>query len=457
MHAAGAAYTVGLLGGYLSRRGGAYATKALAVGAATAGYKFGQWWKGSSGVKSPMVQYRRKNPVRGGVRKVQKNGRRSYRKKFTAGRSGRFGVLGKRTAGVAFSAGAGGRVVKRRYNKRRVRSASGYGGEYGPTSIVTGRVGRGRKLPRRQLKLGYQKIISRWQNVSPMTDSSDTVPPGMMWLEHQTDGTSTFAPMKLFLLNQTQNGTVAYGGGPCFNVAFNDTGGLVITSRNSQLSTGGLAANGDWQPEVYDPELSGENMRYIMAAWYDIRVQAYGCTSQPTVYDIMIIQFQDQYLDPLETPSNAQEVADRHAVYQSMVQKYMSNPIMPVIAGRKKYSVLKRVRFVIQSTKTDENDKDPSCRQVKMFLRDGNMYDYRYHDDGFGGAGADNKLSTVQWAVQGASTVDYTNVPNPKARKWLVVRAMNTTRQSLGSEITSANTPSFNLIVRKAEYQLNGN
>lgn len=341
---------------------------------------------------------------------------------------------------------------------RVAKSVRGYGGEYGPTTVLKGKIGMGRKLPRKQLKLGYQKIVNRWQSINTMTDGSDVNMPGRVASRHCGDGsTGIDAPMQMFLLNQTQNGTVSYTSGPMYNASFNDTGGLVLGAILPQTADGTAAANGDWQPESYDPELTGDPMRYIMAAWYDIRIQAYGCTAQPTVYDIMIVQWKEQYLDPLETPSNAQEVADRHAVYQGLVQKNMSNPIMPVVVGRPKYRVLKRVRFVLQSTKTDENDKDPNSRIVKMFMRDGNTYDYRYHDDGFGGAGADSKLSTCQWTVQGALNGDYTNVPSPKARRWLIIRTMNTTKQANAAVCDASNTPSYNICVRRCEYQKSGN
>lgn len=194
-----------------------------------------------------------------------------------------------------------------------------------------------------------------------------------------------------------------------------------------------------------------------MAAWYDIRLMLHGCTSQPTVFDIMVISFTRAYLDPAESPSNAQEAADRHALYQGMVQPYMSNPIIPRIRSVQAYRIHKRIRVSLDPTLDVENDKDPKSKDVRLFVKDGSVYDYRYHDDGFGGAGADDKLSGVQWPVQGASNADYTHVTHPLARKYLVIRAMNTTRTAEPGESSVANTPSFDILIRRAEYQQVGN
>lgn len=313
---------------------------------------------------------------------------------------------------------------------------------------------RAKRIPRKDLKLGYQKVVRRWQRVN-VSSSAGTFPGGLP-VSHKTStsGTGTVVPMYFVNLNQIQNGTTAYTNGPVYDVSFSDVGAVVFNSVFSQTNSGALAADGNWQIESYDPELSGEPQRHVMCAWYDVRLNLYGCTAQPTVFDIMVVSFPSGYLDPLEIPSNAQELNDRHALYQGLVQKYMSNPIMPTMQAKPQYVVHKRMRYTFQPTLSVENDSDPANKVVKLFINDKNVYDYRYHGDGFIGAGADDKLSTTQWNVQGAVSTDYSNRPAAKARKWLVIRALNPNRDA---DETAANTPSFDVCIRQCTYQQTGN
>lgn len=406
--------------------------------------------------------YRRRNKRSGGS--LGRPGvKRIKRSKYGTNRSRT--RYGKRTAArrkfVGRRSTVSGRVVKGRsrmgMRKRRYVSVQ-EPFEFGAPLKQSCNVGlRGKRFSRRDLKLGYQKVIYRWQRVNTVTDGSTTACPGSLILSHATIGTSTAAPMWIFRLNQTmEQSPGTYTDGPCYSTDFLDNGNVSFFTHSSQSHNGAPVANGDWQYERFDPELTSEPMRYIMNAWYDIRLMLYGCTAQPTVFDVMVISFTRSYLDPLEVPSNSQEAADRHALYQGLVQPYMSNPIMPRVRSVAGYKIHKRIRVSLDPTLDVENDKDPRSKSIKLFVRDGNVYDYRYHDDGFGGAGADDKLSGVQWPLQGGFSADYTTVPAPLARKYLVVRAMNTTRVSQEGQ-TSANTPSFDIIVRKCEYQQSGN
>lgn len=310
-----------------------------------------------------------------------------------------------------------------------------------------------RPIDRRTLKLGFNHRVMRFQRCNTM--NAGTSIPGSIWLHHGTFNTNeTLTPCYFMCLNHTNNQSTLTAG-PMYQLRFTDTGAATFGFIQAQ-DPGGTLTQAKWIVDYTSPSFnSGANdpeIRYIMNAWYDIRLNCYGANAQPTEYDIMVVSFKDSYLDPLELPTSSQEVSDRHALYQAFVQKYMTNPILPVKLPTKKYFVHARHRFLLQSTLNVENDQTPSNKIVKMFIRDGSLYDYAYHGDGFTGATADDKLSTTQFTVQGASGPnDYSDFPAPKARKWLVIRALNTTRIASGSE-TRADTPSFDIVVRKGEY-----
>lgn len=383
------------------------------------------------------MQYRRRS-----VGRRTRNGSRRRR-------TPRSGAVRKRVAVGRKRSAVSARLVRRGGTKRRKftrvrRTGTVTNTEYAGITKVPVKLGFARPLPKKQLRMNYRKLIARWQRVNTVTAAS--AQPGALWMDHTTVSTDqTACPCFIMCLNQVNNG--AYVDGPFYQLRFNNTGQVVLTTITSQKPDGTLDVTGAWQPEKGDSGTG--SIRHMCNAWWDIRLMCYGATAQPTTYDIMIISFADGYLDPLETPSNAQEAADRHAVWQCMVQPYMTNPIMPVLAPRRKYKIHKRIRFNLQSTLSIENDTDPASRGVRMFVRDGSVYDYCYHGDGFTGAGADDKLSTVQWVAQQQVAADYSDRPMARARKWLVIRAVNTTRSTTED---ATNTPSIDVCVRQCVY-----
>jgi len=410
-----------------------------------------------------------------GRKKVSVRGRVAKRRRLQPGAivpAGRYGrplavaagyagahAVGRAAGAVAREAGA----AFRRYNARRDQRADKRGqrvstvtrattlGEYNEARTLFVRLQNAAPIPARTLKLGFNKRILRWQRCNTLTGAN---PPGNIKLSHGAAGTDTDTqcPMFVFCLNQTNNTDDTAG--PMRQLRVSDIGQLSFPNAIN-IGPDGVTATPKWSVEYAAPQPGAEAaaVRYIMSAWYDIRLNCYGATSQPTKYVVEIVSFNDAYCDPLETPSNPQEAADRQALYQSMVQKLMSNPMLPSPhLSNKKYRVHASTSFVLQPTTTIESDPTPSNRIIRMFVKDGSLYDYMYHADGFVGVGADDKLSTTQYVVDGVGVGDYVETPKAKARKWLVIRAMNTTRIAVGALETRVNTPSFDIIVRKGEY-----
>lgn len=348
-------------------------------------------------------------------------------------------------------------TVPRKRARREYAPVGAYGGEYGGVIKKSVTLVSARPIPKKELKLSYNHRILRWQRVNDMEPSSTTIP-GALALIHQSTAdvpTKTITPCYLMCLNHTCNQAAITTVGPFYQLRFTDTGNVELAQINTQNADATITQP-KWVVEHTSPAFNSGNtdpeLRFINNAWYDIRMNCYGATAQPTEYDISVVSFPEGYLDPLETPSSAQEAADRHATFQSMVQRFMANPILPMNVPKRKYKVHAKIRFRVQPTLTIENDTTPANRVVRLFVRDGSTYDYCYHGDGFSGAGADDKLSTVQFVTTGATgSGDYSDFPQARARKWLLIRALNGTRTASGGE-TRANAPSFDIVVRKGEY-----
>lgn len=360
---------------------------------------------------------------------------------------GRRPVMRKRTAANVFPSGAQGymaRAVKRRKISRPAYSGSGH--EITFSKKVQWRVGRARPMDKRTLKLGFFNRILRWQRVNTM--NSGAANPGALIMGHYTNGTSTVVPGRVVCLNSTMNNGSTCS--PCYWIQFDDTGNPVFSADPGQ-DKAGLLTDSYWQYEFSPDEANPNQMnRYVMSAWYDIRLNCYGAKAQPTLYDISVVSFTKDFYSPLVGATGA-DADDRRALWQSLFHSFMSNPIMPAFKLKKfGMKVHKKYKFVIQPTLSIENDSTANNRVVRFFIRDGQLYDYTKHAIGFTGAGADDKLSTVQWQPQGAETGTVTSdFPHPRAQKWLLIRAMNTTRTS---DNNANYTPSFDMIVRKKEY-----
>lgn len=411
---------------------------------------------------------RKKVPAHRGRRKLQQDGQVVVRRAGALARAAPY--VGALARGVYNAYRINQAMAQRnrnvRYRNERKRTENAqkqtssslvrHGGEFGSTISkkvnLPGSVAN--RIPRRQLKLGFNYRVLRWQRVNVMNSAAAGACPGALLLPHGTFSTdNTAVPMAVFLLNNSIN-QFGITTGPMNECRFSNTGQLTLNNVLSQDSAG-ATTTAKWQLEYTSPNNgvvpnNDSEVRYIMQAWYDIKLLCYGCQSQPTVYDIMVVSFNDTFNDPLEVPSNNQEADDRHAMWQGLVHKYMSNPILTTKLVRNKYKVHARTTFTIQPTLSIENDGTPASKQVRMFVRDGSIYDYCYHSDGFSGAGADDRLSTANFTTT-TSPNNYGDNPHPKARKWLIIRAMNTTRVAIGTE-TSSNTPSYDIVVRKGEY-----
>lgn len=337
------------------------------------------------------------------------------------------------------------RQIQRGRKKARSNGVVASSAEYGMQSTRVR--GSAKASVAKLAALSVMNRILRYQNVNGMNRVTGTAIPGALSLINSAGGAAATSevPMHLYNINSTNNvsgGTYEVG----LRTTFNDTGGVVFTGISGQ-SAAGLSGQSRWGLESVSESTTFTSSRHLLNQYVEMKFLLYGARAQPTVYYIDVVRFKDGYLDPLEIPSNAQEVQDRHGLYQELIRPLVWNPILNNGARNmsSKYETLHRQRVYIAPALSTQVDATPSSKMVKIFLPINKVYDYCYHNDGIV---SDFDLSTTAaYAVQGNSTADYSDRPKARSRLWLIIRALNTTNTST----TSDNCPSYDIVLRKKE------
>lgn len=412
------------------------------------------------------MAYRRRN------RLVKRNGRTRVR------RTGR-GLKGVTAAGfrgaypgaTVFSTG---HMRTRRGTKRRMpmptatrlkrrRTAGGSGGG-GEISFLKKRSGYKKRQTVNKLQLlSMNKILYRFQGVNRMNnvskgaiaaDGTATLAcPGFYKLDNSPNavGNQRF-PLHVYDLTQLpQNSTTT---AVSYRMEIGDTGAILWTQQFGQKTdgTGSVDAAGisTWELEdntIGNASLYQLNQRYAQHDWFDIRLCAYGARQQPTFYDIMLVSFTRDYLQPCNytTTGDPEETQAYGAFWASMVKNISYNAILPGAKDAfKGMTVHKRFRFVHQPSSTTEADRNPALKIVKYFHKDYKIRDYNWGVTRFA---ADTEVNDADY-VQNPAAGTVRNYPKDKQRLFLIVRASNTTPVDPATS-NSDNTPSYDLVIRK--------
>lgn len=345
--------------------------------------------------------------------------------------------------------------IDRKKKSRRVATANvNQASEFGRALSVRG--GRLKRTTVGELSaLSLFKRILRWQRVNGMNRVAGTTIPGAMPMPNRpaADGQTTVCPVHFYELTSSFNNSTTVT--PVnYNLVCNDNGTVTFTNLPPKAPDGNDSSNTEWVFEYRsDPAAILTARRYIKQEWFDIRMLLYGCQAQPTKFEISIVQFRKDFLDPIEMPSSSQEHQDRQSFYHDVAQEMMYNPIMPKTGYKGKLRVLKKVVVTLQPTLSTQNDTTPASKPVRIFYAHEKICDYMYHSNSISGLNIDGALNTEKWAQDGVATADYSESPVAKQRVWLMVRALNTTPTT---DETSANTPSYDIVIRKKESCIQG-
>lgn len=391
------------------------------------------------------------------------------------------------------------------YTSRRVKKVGRYSRK---SSYVAGTelssakytLGRKKKMTVGALtKFAVTKNICRFQNVGTLDRGKDR---GAFWLTPLTCALNTLTytyvsapdyfadnqsvlnasntegylrcPYHMYLLNSTSlnEGNTTIGIQPFICQATGNEGAFsyarLAGMNNSGTAVQGDADSTDWITEWTNgglKALGNQDVKNIQQNWYDIKIALRNAKAQTTKFEILIISFKDDYLDPLENPAGVNEITARRLFYQNLAAESMTHPIFnrPGLSSQMKHvNIHKRVVVVMNKQQTTEEDVSPDMKIVKIFYKDGRIYDYNY-------GGIPDTSADVGWDLgnqnkyvqQGNAEDEFMScIPKPRARKWLIIRAFDPTRAaSVGSDtaetswgqLTTSNNPSYDIVIRRKE------
>lgn len=360
-------------------------------------------------------------------------------------------------------------VRVRRPTRRSVprrRAIVGGAGEYNRKRV---RFGRNQIMPapRQFSKLLFHRRILQFRGVNPLNRNLEQYNGGYFDIDSVLIGSADAnqwaqkLPCYVFCLNGTINNSVAAT--PGYRLGFSTSGNFAwepIVGRHNNL------AQTVWEREWASGTSGSENagIRFIEQKWYDCRLLLRNATAQPTVFTVSIVSFTQEHLDPFQIYSAGNQAygteyqqADAKAFWNGLVRADVSNPIVPSGVNTKTLSrmvVHKTARVVMQPESTTDEDKFPKTHDLRLLFNDNRVYDYQEYSP----APGVNQFDPSAWSDR--TSASFRTLPIPRARKYLLIRAMDTTVSSsydpgvpLGVDggSTMANTPSFDIVIRKKE------
>jgi len=340
------------------------------------------------------------------------------------------------------------------------KEQSKYTSTYGKSKMVTFKKLVSMQVPQRVLRFQGIKLADAGSGLAGKFAVSNRI---------ALASTNELAPLYAICLS----GTVQGSNGPTVLRQAR----LHSTGRVSWDSVNGLdnlnVNNGTWYLEksLVGSEVS-DSFQFVEPAWYNIKLNLYGTKTQQTTYIIEYIQCNHDFSaiedesDVLITASGSHGEHYRDNIYgywQNRLKALMTNPIAGSQTSHytskraQPYKVLKSWRYVIAPHQTIESDTSPNNCVVNLFIHDHRMINHCW--SGPSGSydstnvdvatGIDDKVTDPNIRTRDSPTNAIVN-PSPRQRRYIIVRAVNTTRIPSASE-SDDNTPSFDLVVRKSE------
>lgn len=329
-----------------------------------------------------------------------------------------------------------------------------------------GKVGMKQRLTMN--KLVAMRVPKRVLYFSGVNPSEASNPAGYYWMSNRVSGSLTSAPVPMYAV--CLSGTIQAGNGP--NVLRQAI--MHSTGRIEWQPVQGLdfqvVNTPSWSAERADPGAdTAESYRFVEPEWYQIKLNMYGARTQHTTFIVEYIQCAHDFA-AIEDEDALLSAAGTHGEhYRDMVYGHWQNVCKPLVtsaitgamnrakSSRSPYTTLRRWQYAIAPSQTIESDTSPNNAIANLFLRDHRLLDHGWvassgaYDAAnvAGGAGQDDRLVNPSWYNVEAPR-DVAINPASRTRRYLIIRAVNTTRIAQGAE-TDDNTPSFDIVVRRSE------
>jgi len=355
----------------------------------------------------------------------------------------------------------------------RVRSMRSGSAEKRSVSTTWGRkprgmVGRFMRSQLTRLRLTYMGL----NRLDQFADNSTTCPGYYLMRNTLGDPATTFGvpPVYVLSLNNTVQNNVYSAP---FRAVEVDASGYVAFAPVNGLNTGGGTTT-LWQSEAFntggDP---GGETQFIANEWMSVRFILYGARQQQTQFKIHLVQCTDEDCAPEDEPTLRTSVGThaerrRDAVYgwwQNMIRPLVTTeiaakfyPNRPRTGNSAPMRIMKTWTYDIAPSLNIERDATANAVVAKLFIRDGRVLNYNWQSsiDAYDATRTGITGGIDDLIVLPGRQFDITRTteppldqPNPKARRYLIITATNPTTVLTGD--TQDNTPSFDMVVRKAE------
>jgi hypothetical protein len=247
---------------------------------------------------------------------------------------------------------------------------------------------------------------------------------------------------------------------PALNAAvrrlrISDTGGIEWSSQSGQLPSLVVTPAITWQNEDRVQADSQVLFPRAQHGWYDIRLKLYGARRQAVKYQVSIVRFSKREYCPEEPViTNSTEDNQNRSFWQSMVKPLVSNSILPGKTRHRSFGVkiLKTSTFNLAASSSDDLEAIPENVDVRWFVRDGRVLNYR---EGSSSQGNDQGVFNQSWATNdtGLGFGQLTVRPPYWSRTYLMIRATDMTRPVTNDDMDD--TPSFDMCVRRKTHYYN--
>lgn len=279
---------------------------------------------------------------------------------------------------------------------------------------------------------------------------------GKLWMYNAYNGTPNQHFLPLYLIDLTSSNNVSSGAptniSPVLRMTRSGTSNSYTWVPVSGVRGDGTTADTVWQFERTSPTgtvgiYPNENS---ILKWADVRMDLFGCKSQPTKFVVELCQLDEDVCPEshLQTPGT---MTDLNAVrfWDQQIRSFIYNPnfSQPQFGGdvRKKKVIDSRV-IEISPTSTTESDQDPHIKTLQLFYRLNRRCKYNWKDSLLGNEVVANSLMNTS-AMFGLNGDNQLSV-HPRARLFIMIRAVKFVKNALISESSTVDTPSFNLQLR---------
>ena len=228
---------------------------------------------------------------------------------------------------------------------------------------------------------------------------------------------------------------------------------ILLNGRNGQNPDGANTGVNTWNLEQADMA-SGSSFDSAVLNWVNLRINLYGQRNRTTRFQITVFQVTDEEVDPIV---GLQTNEDKRALFQYLERPFIYSNLQQDNSKKKHgFKVIKDFTYNVPAmTSIDLNTTTGNIHEANVHIKINKKMDYIYTSEGaiIPHTAADGLDYTTTRATAGTGLHIH---PRPKQNVYIAVRAFAPVRcydipaSDLQPPQSAANSPSFDIIVRRS-------